>query len=167
MGRILIDADGCPVVDAAVRIAREYEWNCIILCDTSHYFEKEGAETVTVAKGPDSVDFVLVNMVEAGDLVVTQDYGLAAMCLARKAIPISQNGMVYDQSNIEGLLMARHTARKIRNAGGRLKGHKKRTSDMDEIFEEKLRGLLASASDKNETMQQTGEINKDKNKKRG
>lgn len=142
MNRILIDADGCPVVDVTIRIARGYGLQCIILCDTAHYFEKEGAETITVSKGPDSVDFVLVNMLEEGDIVVTQDYGLAAMCLARRAIPISQDGMVYDHENIEGLLMARHTARKIRNAGGRLKGSRKRAAVMDAIFEEKLRKLI-------------------------
>lgn len=142
MNRILIDADGCPVVDVTVRIARGCGLQCIILCDTAHYFEKEGAETITVSKGPDSVDFVLVNMLEEGDVVVTQDYGLAAMCLARRAIPISQDGMVYSHENIEGLLMARHTARKIRNAGGRLKGSRKRTAAMDAIFEEKLRTLI-------------------------
>jgi uncharacterized protein YaiI (UPF0178 family) len=142
MNRILIDADGCPVVDVTVRTAREYGRKCIILCDTSHYFEKEGAETITVSKGPDSVDFALVNMLEPGDVVVTQDYGLAAMVLAKKAIPINQDGMVYDHSNIEGLLMARHTARKIRNAGGRLKGNRKRTASMNSVFEENLRGLM-------------------------
>jgi uncharacterized protein YaiI (UPF0178 family) len=142
MGRILVDADGCPVVDITVRTARENGCQCIILCDTAHYFEKEGAETVTVSKGPDSVDFVLVNMLEPGDVVVTQDYGLAAMCLAKRAIPLNQDGMVYDHENIEGLLMARHTARKIRNAGGRLKGSRKRTSAQDSMFEEKLRELI-------------------------
>ena len=90
---ILIDADGCPVVDIAVKIAVKHKIDCIILCDTSHIFEKAGAKTITVSKGSDSVDFALVNMVQAGDIVVTQDYGLAAMCLARRAVPISQNGI--------------------------------------------------------------------------
>ena len=87
--RILIDADGCPVVDIAVQTAKENCIECIILCDTSHVFEKEGAATVTVSKGADSVDFALVNMIQPGDIVVTQDYGLAAMCLARKALTTS------------------------------------------------------------------------------
>jgi len=148
MGKVLIDADGCPVVDNTIKIAGEYKWKCIILCDTSHFFEREGAETITVSKGPDSVDFVLVNMLEAGDVVITQDYGLAAMCLARRAIPISQDGMVYDHNNIEGLLMARHTAKKIRNAGGRLKGNKKRSADMNYVFEEKFRKIMNERSGK-------------------
>lgn len=140
---ILIDADGCPVVDITVKIAAEHKIACIILCDTSHVFEKPEARTITVSKGSDSVDFVLVNMVQAGDIVVTQDYGLAAMCLARRAIPISQNGMVYNNENIDALLNERHTAKKIRMAGGRLKGSAKRTTEQNTAFEKALRGLLS------------------------
>ena len=147
MRKLLIDGDGCPVMDRAVRIAREYGLECVILCDTSHFIEKEGARTVTVSRGPDSVDFVLVNMLAAGDLVITQDYGLAAMCLARGAQAVSQNGMVYDDENIGSLLMARHTARKIRNAGGRLKGSGKRQADMDVAFEVQFRKLLDPSAD--------------------
>ncbi|MBR0599951.1 YaiI/YqxD family protein [Sinanaerobacter chloroacetimidivorans] len=140
--RILIDADGCPVVDTAVRIAEEYNLECLILCDTSHYIEKSGARTITVPKGADSVDFALVNMLEPGDLVITQDYGLAAMCLARETVPINQNGMVYNSDNIDGLLMQRHTARKIRNAGGKWKGSAKRKPSQDAAFEEAFRRLI-------------------------
>ena len=139
---ILIDADGCPVVDIAVRAAVKHGINCVILCDTSHVFEKPGAATVTVSKGSDSVDFALVNMVLPGDIVVTQDYGLAAMCLARRAVPISQNGMVFTDKNIDALLNERHTAKKIRNAGGRLKGPGKRTAEQDIAFENALLALL-------------------------
>jgi len=142
MMRILIDADGCPVVDSAVRIGKARGIACIILCDTAHFFEKEGAATVTVSKGSDSVDFALVNMIIAGDIVITQDYGLAAMCLARKAVCLSQNGMIYDDSNIDSLLLARYTAKKIRQSGGRLKGPSKRTSDQDRNFEKALDRLI-------------------------
>ena len=139
---IFIDADGCPVVDITIRLAEQAGVDCIIICDTSHVFNKAGAKTITVAKGDDSVDFVLVNMVKKGDIVITQDYGLGAMCLARGAIPISQNGMIYDDSNIDSLLMQRHTAKKIRMSGGRLKGPAKRTQEQNKAFEIRLRELL-------------------------
>lgn len=142
MMRILIDADGCPVIDIAVRLTRQNSVACIIICDSSHVFEKEGASTVMVSKGPDSVDFALVNMVQTGDIVITQDYGLAAMCLARKGIAMSQNGMIYDDSNIDALLFSRYSARKIRSSGGRIKGPAKRTADQDRKFEEVLTRLL-------------------------
>ena len=140
---ILIDADGCPVVDSTVKIAAEHKIDCVILCDTSHVFEKPGAKTITVSKGADSVDFALVNMVQAGDIVVTQEYGLAAMCLSSAAVPISQNGMIYSDNNIDALLSERHTAKKIRMAGGRLKGNTKRTAEQNAAFETALRELLS------------------------
>jgi len=139
---ILIDADGCPVVDISIKIAKQYGVDCLILCDTSHLFEREGVRTITVSKGADSVDFMLVNKVRPGDIVVTQDYGLAAMCLARLAIPIRQDGLIYSNDNIDALLQERHTAKKIRMSGGRTKGSSKRTAKQDKDFAEALRKLL-------------------------
>ena len=140
---IFIDADGCPVVDITIRLSNQAKVDCVIICDTSHVFEKPGAKTITVSAGNDSVDFTLVNMIAPGDIVVTQDYGLAAMCLARRAVPISQDGMIYTDSNIDGLLMQRYTAKKIRMAGGRLKGSAKRTPEQNVMFETSLKALLA------------------------
>ena len=140
--KIFIDADGCPVVDITVKIAKAKSIGCYIICDTAHEFHKDGAETVVVEKGADSVDFKLVNLVSAGDIVVTQDYGLAAMCLARKAIPLSQNGLVFTDKNIDELLFSRYVSKKIRNAGGRLKGPSKRTTEQDEKFEKALEFLI-------------------------
>lgn len=141
---ILIDADGCPVVDSTIQIAKQYGADCVILCDTSHVFERDGVKTITVPKGVDSVDFTIVNMLCPGDIVITQDYGLAAMCLARSAIPISQDGMVYSSGNIDALLFQRHTARKIRMSGSRLRGNPKRTPEQTKAFEEKLSEVLSN-----------------------
>lgn len=140
--KILIDADGCPVVDITVRIAKEYNRECIILCDTSHLIEKNGATTLTFSKGADSVDFALVNRALPGDIVITQDYGLVAMCLAKNAVVINQDGMEYTANNIDALLLSRHTAQKIRSSGGRLKGPSKRTATQDKKFEATLSHLL-------------------------
>lgn len=145
--RVLIDADGCPVVDITIRLAKKHKIECIILCDTSHEFRRDGAKTITVSKGADSVDFALVNMLQKGDVVITQDYGLAAMCLARGAMPLSQDGMIYNNNNIEGLLLQRHTAKKIRNAGGRLRGNPKRKQEQDAAFEEVLEKILLKQSE--------------------
>lgn len=142
--RILVDADACPVVDITVALAKKFGVSCLLLCDTAHILEKDGAETRIVSKGADSVDFALVNLVQAGDIVVTQDYGLAAMCLARRARIVSQNGMEYDAENIDALLLQRHLAKKIRNAGGRIKGPSKRKPEQDAAFRAKLTALLSS-----------------------
>ena len=139
---IFIDADGCPVVDITITLAIQAGVPCTIICDTSHVFEKKGAKTITVPKGSDSVDFTLVNLLQKGDIVVTQDYGLAAMCLARGATPISQDGVIYSDDNIDGLLMQRHTAKKIRMSGGRLKGPAKRTPAQNQSFAVGLSALL-------------------------
>ena len=130
------------MVDIAVRIARQHGIECLIICDTAHEFRKEGARTITVSKGADSVDFALVNLVQKGDVVVTQDYGLAAMCLARGTVPINQNGMIYTSDNIDALLHQRHTAQKIRRGGGRLKGPSKRGAEQDRAFESALTAIL-------------------------
>ena len=144
--KILIDADGCPVVDLTVRLAAKHGAECVILCDTAHEFNRGGAQTVIVEKGADSVDFKLVNLVREGDIVVTQDYGLSAMCLARKAVPLSQNGMVYTDKNIDQLLFTRYVSKKIRNSGGRLKGPSKRKPEQDKAFEEALERLIKDIS---------------------
>jgi len=142
---VFIDADGCPVVDITARVCREYGVKCIIICDTSHSIQKEGAETITVEKGADSADFYLVNMIKEGDISVTQDYALAAMCLARKASVINQDGREYNDYNIDALLLSRYTAKKIRAAGGRLKGPSKRKESQNKDFEASLRRLIDNA----------------------
>ena len=140
--KVLIDGDGCPVIDITVSLCIKRGIKCIILCDTSHVFNKTGATTVMISKGNDTVDFALVNMADKGDIVVTQDYGLAAMCIAKQAKPISQNGMLYTNENIDGLLMSRHAAREVRMGGGRIKGQGKRTKDQNSLFLEKMIGLM-------------------------
>ncbi len=145
--RILIDADACPVVDIAISLAKEFSLECIIICDTAHVFEKEGAQTVRVSKGSDSVDFALVNMLKVGDIAITQDYGLAAMCLARQAQVLDQNGRRYSDKNIDDLLLSRHTAVKVRRAGGRIKGPPKRRPEQDKYFEQALHKLITQGLD--------------------
>lgn len=140
--KIFIDADGCPVVNETVHLCREFSVQCIIICDTSHQIEREGAETLVVEKGADSTDFKLVNLLSRGDIAITQDYALAAMGLSRGARIINQNGMEYTDENIDSLLMSRFIAKKIRNSGGRLKGPAKRTAEQTERFVKKLREML-------------------------
>ena len=140
--KILIDGDGCPVIDVALEIARRYAIEVIIFCDTSHHIEKAGAVTKMVTKGSDAVDFVLVNEAQAEDIVVTQDYGLAAMVLAKKAQAINQNGLVFSDDNLSSLLFSRHVAKEVRRQGGRTKGPKKRDPKQNEAFKASFTKLL-------------------------
>lgn len=143
--KVLIDADGCPVVEIAVRICRKLGIPFLILCDTSHVFQKYGAQTLVFDKGSDSVDYALVNRIESGDLVITQDYGLASMCLARSARVLHQDGWEYTVDNIDALLQVRHDSRKHRAAGGRMKGQKKRSQSQNDAFETAFSRLLQTS----------------------
>lgn len=143
--KILIDADGCPVVDITATLCRQYALPCHILCDTSHEIHKPGAQTMVYDKGRDSVDYALVNLVCQGDIVITQDYGLASMCLARGARVIHQDGWEYTMENIDALLLVRQDARKHRASGGRVKGPKKRSPQQNEAFAATLNRLIQTS----------------------
>lgn len=145
--RILIDGDGCPVVPLVLKAAQKHDIPVILVWDEAHLSQWPGVETVTVSKGADSADFYIVNRAAKGDVVVTQDYGLAAMCLAKQAYPLHQDGMAYTAQNMDGLLAQRHVAKKIRQGGGRLKGPKKRTPAQDKQFMESLEHLLIQLLD--------------------
>ena len=140
--KVLIDADACPVVDSAVALCRKYHIPCVLLCDTAHTIHRDGASTLVFDKGADSVDFALVNRVDPGDVVITQDYGLASMCLAKNARVLHQDGWEYTEYNIQALLWSRHETRKYRSSGGRVKGPRKRASDQDTSFQHALDALL-------------------------
>ena len=144
--RVLVDADGCPVTRIAARVAAEYSVSCVVFCDMAHEFRELGSsvEVVTVSTGADSADFALVNRAERGDIVVTQDFGLAAMCMARGAVPLDQNGRIYSDDNIGLLLEQRNMAKRLRRGGARLKGPKPRRDSQDAAFERTLRSLLSS-----------------------
>ena len=121
-----------------IKIGNEYGVESIIFCDTSHEFNNKNVKVITVGKGADSADFALVNEVKTGDIVISQDYGLSAMVLAKGAIIINQNGLIINDFNIDTLLTSRHLAKKARRAGKHLKGPSKRTAEQDEKFEKPL-----------------------------
>lgn len=140
--KILVDADACPVVDSTLALAARAGVPVLLLCDTAHRMERPGARTILVDKGADSVDFRLVNLVRPGDIVVTQDYGLAAMCMARQAQVLHQNGILYTDKNIDELLYSRYIGKKLRRAGCRTKGPAPRTKEQDAAFAAALTRLL-------------------------
>lgn len=140
--KLLIDGDGCPVVDAAIGLCGRADVPVLLFCDTAHWFHRPGAQTITVDKGADSVDFALVNRVEPGDLVVTQDYGLAGMCLARGAQVLNQNGLIFTAENIDALLTVRYENKKLLRSGKHPKGRAKRRREQDEAFARALAHLL-------------------------
>ena len=148
--KIYIDGDGCPVIDNTIKIAKQYNLECIIITDTAHIFNKYDVKIVTVSKGADSVDFALVNKCKPYDVVITQDYGVAAMALGKNAYAIHQSGKWYTNENIDQMLMERHLNKMARRASGKnhLKGSRKRTSEDDEHFRESFEKMIHMAMDK-------------------
>lgn len=136
MNKILVDADACPVVNIIETEAKKRNIPVILLCDTSHVLKSDYSEVKVIGSGADAVDFALINNCKAGDVVISQDYGVAAMALGKRAYCIHQSGKLYTNDNIDQLLAERYTAQKIRRSSKKthLKGPKKRTKVDDEHF---------------------------------
>lgn len=148
---ILIDADGCPVTQQVIHLASLFGVNVIIVCDTSHDIYYEGITTILADKGKDSSDFVLLQNIQPQDILITQDYGLAALALSKGAYPLSQDGMRYTDENIDGLLFQRMMGAKQRKQGYR---HHiaKRTAMQDKAFEDALYQILLEGDSDDKTI---------------
>lgn len=146
--RIIVDADACPVIGIVEDAARQNKIPVTLVCDTAHIFRSDYSQVVTVEKGADSADFKIFVIAQKGDIVVTQDYGVASMCLGKGVFPIHQSGKWYTLENIDQMMFERHIAKEVRRKSGKhhLKGTRKRTSGDDEHFEESLKRLIVSIS---------------------
>lgn len=145
---IFIDADACPVVGIVEDIATKYNIPVTLLCDTNHVLTSDYSEVVVVGAGADAVDYKLISICNRGDIVVTQDYGVAAMALGKGAFAIYQSGKWYTNENIDQMLMERHLNKKARRASSRnhIKGPRKRTEEDDQRFAESFEKLLRKAN---------------------
>lgn len=141
---IFVDADGCPVVGLAIKIAKEYGTHIIVVKNYAVHIEDDYAEIVTVDISSDSADYYIVNRIAKGDVLISQDHGLAAMCLAKGAICINQNGLVIDSENIDGMLNRRHVNSRLRREQGIYSKFKKRNPQADEDFKKSLRHIIES-----------------------
>ena len=92
MMRIFVDADACPVVDIVESIAEKYNLPVTLLCDTNHVLYSDYSDVIVVGAGADAVDYKLISICHKGDIVVSQDYGVAAMALGKGAYAIHQSG---------------------------------------------------------------------------
>lgn len=144
MRTIYIDADACPVTHIAEEIARRHGIPVTILCDTNHVMYSKTSTVKLIGAGADAVDLALINLCKAGDIVITQDYGVAALALGKGALAVHQSGKCFTDDNIGGLLMDRHLAKKARRSGKHhLKGPAKRTEEDDRRFAESFERLIA------------------------
>lgn len=146
--KIFVDADACPVVDIVEDIATKYNIPVTLLCDTNHVLTSDYSEVIVVGAGADAVDYKLISICHRGDIVVTQDYGVAAMALGKGAYAIHQSGKWYTNENIDQMFMERHLNKKARRASSRnhIKGPRKRTEEDDQRFAESFEKLLRKAN---------------------
>lgn len=148
--KIFVDADACPVVDIVETIAQKYNIHTTLLCDTNHVLYSDYSEVIVVGAGADAVDYKLISICHKGDIVVSQDYGVAAMALGKGAYAIHQSGKWYTDENIDRMLMERHLNKKARrcSAKNHIKGPRKRTNEDDERFAQSFEKLVLMAQAK-------------------
>ena len=143
---VYIDADACPVIRIAEDIARRHGIPVTLLCDTNHRLTSDYSTVSVISAGADAVDLALINLCRRGDIVITQDYGVAALALGKGAKAIHQSGRRYTDDNIDSLLMERHLARKARRSGKHhLKGPAKRTAEDDARFAQSFEQMILEA----------------------
>jgi hypothetical protein len=142
--RIYVDADACPVIPIVEQVAEKNNIAVTLLCDTNHVLDSDYSEVKVIGAGADAVDFALINLCRKNDIVVTQDYGVAAMALGKGAYAIHQSGKWYTDENIDQMLMERHLGKKARRGSGKnhLKGPKKRTEEDDVRFQRSFEKLV-------------------------
>ena len=118
--QILVDADACPVVQIVENTAVKYNVPVTLLCDTNHVLTSDYSEVVVVSAGAEAVDYKLISICHKGDIVVSQDYGVAVMALGKGAYAINQSGKWYTNDNIDQMLMERHLNKKARRSSHKL-----------------------------------------------
>lgn len=139
---IFVDADGCPVVNISIKVAKENNIDIVVVKNYAVVLFDDYAEIVTVDISRDSADYYIANRIKAGDILVSQDHGLAAMCIAKGAICINQNGYIINTENIDGMLNRRHLNQKLRREQKIYTKFKKRNPQADKDFENSLRRLI-------------------------
>ena len=142
--KIFVDADACPVVGIVEELSKKYKIPVTLLCDTNHVLFSDYSEVIVVGAGANAVDYKLISICHKGDMVVSQDYGVAAMALGKGAYAIHQSGKWYTNENIDQMLMERHLNKKARRASQKnhLKGPKKRTAEDDEHCRESFEKMI-------------------------
>ncbi|WP_027626731.1 YaiI/YqxD family protein [Clostridium lundense] len=140
--KILVDADACPGRGLIEKAAMKYKIEVIMYCDMNHILHSDYSTVKYVESGFQSVDMAVANATKLGDIVVTQDYGVAAMVLGKKAYAISPKGRIYSDKNIDRLLFERHINAKVRRGGGKTSNPKKRTAEDDERLYENILLLI-------------------------
>lgn len=149
--KIIIDADASPVRKIVIELAMKYMIELIMVSNINHEINETYGKVYTVDQGQDSADHLIVSLTNKDDLVVTQDYGLAALVLAKGAKAIHQDGWFFNNQNIDQLLMSRHLNQKLRKVNKRPKPIPKRQKNQDDAFKKTLKIYLEQYLEKEGT----------------
>lgn len=122
--KIILDADACPAIDMIYELAKNENIKLVIVSDYHHEFDYKEVEHIAVPAGENATDFKILSILEEDDIVVTQDYALAAMVLAKNAKAINLSGKSFNDENIDGLLATRHIYKTARRRGEKIRGKK-------------------------------------------
>ena len=148
--RVIIDADACPRGAASTvrRLQGRFGYEVVTVASVNHTVETWGPwhAHVQVGSEPQSADLAVANRARRGDVVITQDWGLAALVLGRGSQAISPDGHTFRPETIELLLEERHIKAKVRRGGGRTRGPRPRTGEDDLRFERTLLEALGAGS---------------------
>ncbi|WP_195572707.1 YaiI/YqxD family protein [Paenibacillus sp. 1001270B_150601_E10] len=143
---IIVDADACPVKDEIQRVSHDYHVDVLFVASYAAYMhdqpQLDRVKWVFVDQDYQAADMYIANHARSEDIIVTNDYGLAALCLPRGAKVLTPRGKELDASNLDDLLTSRHVAAKARRAGQKTKGPKPMTDDDRKFFQHKLTKLL-------------------------
>lgn len=145
--KIYVDADACPVKDIIIDEAIQRELEVTLVTSISHFSLQEhpvGVETIYVDNDSEAADYRIMKLARKDDLVITQDYGLASLTLAKGCKVMHHKGFMYTNKNIDDMLQTRYLSAQARKAGQRTKGPKAFTKEDKEIFRRKFIRILDS-----------------------
>ena len=123
-----------------MELGRKYNIPVWTVASFDHKIESD--HPIIVGNDSQEADIKIMNLTETGDVVITGDWGLAAMVVGKGAKCLSPMGKEFHQENMEFLLEEREAKAKFRRGGGRTRGPKKRTSQDDERFASCLEKIL-------------------------
>ncbi|MEY8560682.1 YaiI/YqxD family protein [Jeotgalicoccus halotolerans] len=145
--KVIIDADACPVKDIVIKETKDENIEVVLVSSLSHFSSREldsHVRAIYVDAGPDAADYKIVQLAEAGDVIVTQDYGLASLLLPKGCKVLHHTGFEYNKMNMDHLLETRHMSSVIRRGGGRTKGPKALSQEDKNLFLKAFQEVLAS-----------------------
>ncbi|MBC1548557.1 DUF188 domain-containing protein [Listeria sp. FSL L7-1434] len=143
MPQILVDADACPVKAEIKQVAKEFQLEVTFVASFNHYsVNTNGENWIFVDTGKESADMRMMNLAKKGDIIVTQDIGLASILLAKGTFVFSNRGELYREEEMSLMLDIRYRHAKERQQGKYSKGPKAMSDADCSLFQDRLTTFL-------------------------